>query len=313
MLVLVDVLDESPSRRRRRRSRLPCRHAGRSGESARRYSGTTVRACAWRGCRSGIRCCRRSSSSGRKCTSVPRFSVSPVTCIGEYVIPSMVFELTVLRHATMKLHEVLLAVAAHGQAQPFDSRSRTTRPRRANRPTPCSCSGRTCRRRAARSSRFRRRCASDRACRRASGRSAHAAAVVGHGDRVVGVDGDVDVVAMPASASSMELSSTSKTRWCRPVPSDVSPMYIPGALADRLQTLEDLNRGCAVAVVGLRNWVFSHGFFSGSASLLGHCGVDARSLHETFRNTLKMPKGQCAPWKVFSFGRVRCASASPHI
>ncbi|OXC79013.1 hypothetical protein BSU04_08915 [Caballeronia sordidicola] len=44
-------------------------------------------------------------------------------------------------------------------------------------------------------------------------------------------------------------------------------------LADRLQTLEDLNGGCAISVVGLRNWVFSHGFFSGSASLLGHCGV----------------------------------------
>jgi hypothetical protein len=34
----------------------------------------------------------------------------------------------------------------------------------------------------------------------------------------------------PASASSMELSTTSKTRWCRPVPSEVSPMYMPGRL-----------------------------------------------------------------------------------
>src|SRR5205809_3638687 len=34
----------------------------------------------------------------------------------------------------------------------------------------------------------------------------------------------------PASASSTELSTTSNTMWCRPVPSDVSPMYIPGRL-----------------------------------------------------------------------------------
>jgi hypothetical protein len=34
----------------------------------------------------------------------------------------------------------------------------------------------------------------------------------------------------PASASSIELSTTSNTRWCRPVPSDVSPMYMPGRL-----------------------------------------------------------------------------------
>ena len=34
----------------------------------------------------------------------------------------------------------------------------------------------------------------------------------------------------PASASSIELSTTSNTRWCRPVPSEVSPMYMPGRL-----------------------------------------------------------------------------------
>src|SRR5216110_2463261 len=34
----------------------------------------------------------------------------------------------------------------------------------------------------------------------------------------------------PASASSIELSTTSKTRWCKPVPSEVSPMYMPGRL-----------------------------------------------------------------------------------
>src|SRR5438045_2300001 len=34
----------------------------------------------------------------------------------------------------------------------------------------------------------------------------------------------------PARASSTELSTTSNTMWCRPVPSDVSPMYMPGRL-----------------------------------------------------------------------------------
>src|SRR5215216_402496 len=34
----------------------------------------------------------------------------------------------------------------------------------------------------------------------------------------------------PASASSMALSTTSNTMWCRPVPSEVSPMYMPGRL-----------------------------------------------------------------------------------
>src|SRR3981189_637506 len=34
----------------------------------------------------------------------------------------------------------------------------------------------------------------------------------------------------PASASSTELSTTSNTMWCKPVPSDVSPMYMPGRL-----------------------------------------------------------------------------------
>jgi len=34
----------------------------------------------------------------------------------------------------------------------------------------------------------------------------------------------------PANASSMALSTTSNTMWCRPVPSEVSPMYIPGRL-----------------------------------------------------------------------------------
>jgi len=40
----------------------------------------------------------------------------------------------------------------------------------------------------------------------------------------------VTSVQWPASASSIELSTTSNTMWWRPVPSSVSPMYIPGRL-----------------------------------------------------------------------------------
>jgi hypothetical protein len=57
----------------------------------------------------------------------------------------------------------------------------------------------------------------------------NAAAVVLDRDGLVGVDGDArSGRSDPASASSIELSTTSKTMWCRPVPSSVSPMYMPG-------------------------------------------------------------------------------------
>ena len=36
--------------------------------------------------------------------------------------------------------------------------------------------------------------------------------------------------AWPASASSIALSTTSYTMWCRPDPSSVSPIYMPGRL-----------------------------------------------------------------------------------
>ena len=58
----------------------------------------------------------------------------------------------------------------------------------------------------------------------------NAAPVVEDRNRVVGVHGDDDLVAKPASASSTALSTTSNTMWCSPVPSEVSPMYIPGRL-----------------------------------------------------------------------------------
>jgi len=44
----------------------------------------------------------------------------------------------------------------------------------------------------------------------------------------------------PASASSTALSTTSNTMWCRPVPSEVSPMYIPGRLRTASRPLRTL-------------------------------------------------------------------------
>jgi len=40
----------------------------------------------------------------------------------------------------------------------------------------------------------------------------------------------ITVSQWPARASSIALSTTSNTMWCRPVPSSVSPMYMPGRL-----------------------------------------------------------------------------------
>src|SRR3972149_2161837 len=44
----------------------------------------------------------------------------------------------------------------------------------------------------------------------------------------------------PASASSIALSTTSKTMWCSPVPSEVSPIYIPGRLRTASSPLSTL-------------------------------------------------------------------------
>ena len=53
----------------------------------------------------------------------------------------------------------------------------------------------------------------------------------------------------PASASSIELSTTSNTRWCRPVPSEVSPMYMPGRLRTASRPSRIWMRAFAVGVV----------------------------------------------------------------
>src|SRR6516165_1842048 len=55
----------------------------------------------------------------------------------------------------------------------------------------------------------------------------NAAPIVGHGDEAVGLHLDLDKLACPASASSMELSITSAKRWCSAF-SSVPPIYMPG-------------------------------------------------------------------------------------
>ena len=44
----------------------------------------------------------------------------------------------------------------------------------------------------------------------------------------------------PANASSIELSITSKTMWCKPEPSSVSPIYIPGLFLTASRPLRTL-------------------------------------------------------------------------
>ena len=54
------------------------------------------------------------------------------------------------------------------------------------------------------------------------------------------LDRDDDGRRMPAMASSTELSTTSQTRWCKPALIGRADVH-PGALSDRLETLENLD------------------------------------------------------------------------
>ncbi len=56
--------------------------------------------------------------------------------------------------------------------------------------------------------------------------------------RVIGVNSRRYLVTR-GSASSIALSTTSNTMWCRPVPSSVSPIYIPGQLTHRIRHFQD--------------------------------------------------------------------------
>ena len=57
-------------------------------------------------------------------------------------------------------------------------------------------------------------------------------------------------VAWPAMASSMELSTTSQIRWCRPRAS-VEPMYMPGRRRTASRPFEDLDALGGVASLAL--------------------------------------------------------------
>jgi hypothetical protein len=73
------------------------------------------------------------------------------------------------------------------------------------------------------------------------------AAIVLDADRAVGVEVIRIRSQWPASASSIALSLTSNTMWCRPEPSSVSPMYMPGRLRTASRPLSTLIDVGAVA------------------------------------------------------------------
>src|SRR5690606_3830763 len=76
----------------------------------------------------------------------------------------------------------------------------------------------------------------------------------------------------PANASSMALSTTSKTMWCRPVPSDVSPIYMPGRLRTASRPLSILMDSAPYSgTAGLR--VCSDIVFRGEGRGLGRLPV----------------------------------------
>ena len=211
-------------------------------------------------------------------------------------------ELAVLHHATMKLHEVLLAVAAHGEAQPFGQavHARHAHAVQAARDLVAVlvelAAGVQLGHYDFSSAALWIVLVVELQARR------HAAAVVGHGDGVIGVNGDVDVVAMSGERFVDGIvqhfeNEVVQTRAIRRI-ADIHPR----PLADRLQTFKDLNGGCAISVVGLRNWVFSHGFFPvlrhygvATGSLRGCCAVAAWD----FSKHLKNAKGAMRPLEYF--------------
>ena len=69
------------------------------------------------------------------------------------------------------------------------------------------------------------------------------------------------MVANPAWASSTALSMISNAMWCRPEPSSVSPIYMPGSLAHRVQPAQD---GDGVGIV-VATSLLGRGFGGGAA------------------------------------------------
>src|SRR5574343_1883623 len=97
------------------------------------------------------------------------------------------------------------------------------------------------------------------------------------------------VSAWPASASSMALSSTSNTMWCRPVPSWVSPMYMPGRLRTASSPLRTLllleSYSCSLmmwfsAVCAATAPAGCGGSVQAGAAPAGRGGLDAHRHHD---------------------------------
>ena len=150
-LAAVHVLDEALARRRRTRSSRSCRALVDQLDLDAVVQERQLAQALARGCRSGTRRCRRSRVEARKCTSVPRRSVVPVDAQRRH------------RDAVAELHLVHLAVAPDASAQPLRQRVHDRHAHAVQAAGDLvASSGRTCRRRAARSSRSRRPSASAR-------------------------------------------------------------------------------------------------------------------------------------------------------
>ena len=189
------------------------------------------------------------SRSGRKCTSVPRFSVSPMIFIGETSDAVALLDHAVLRHALAELHVVHHAVAADRQAQPLRQAVDAAHADavQAARDLVAVLVE------LAAGVQLGQRDLGGRALRLVlvvhldAGRDA--AAVVDHRDRVVGVDGDDDVVA--------EAGQRLVDRVVDHLEHEVMQAGAVGrvadvharALAHRLQPFEDLDRAFAVGAV----------------------------------------------------------------
>lgn len=226
-------------------------------------------------------------------------------------------EHAILRNTAMELHEPLLAVAAHGEAQPARQRVHA---RHAHAVQAAGHLVAVLVELAA-GVQLRHHDFSSAALRLVLVVHLHVgrnpAAVVGHGNRVVGVNRHVDVVAVPGQRFvdrvvehlEHEVVQTGAVRRV----ADVHP----GALAHRFQTFEDLDRrGAVAAVIGLRIVLFTHGYlpvlrghsrggavrFSekspGRSSFLARPKCRKGTKRAGCRFAIKTPKGLAAPWCV---------------
>jgi hypothetical protein len=170
-----------------------------------------------------------------KCSSVPRFSVSPTTRSGETSTPFAHFDQTIDDLAAVELDQMLLPIAANRQAQPFRQRidAGDANAVQTTRNLVRILVELAARVQHAHDDLRRRTLRLVLVVELDAGR--YAAPVVGHRNRIVGMNGDHDVVAMTGQRlvdgviDDLE-DHVVQTRAVRGV-TDVHP----GALADRLQ------------------------------------------------------------------------------